>query len=91
MAKNVSEFYFETGIIRRLNEGNFKPFEDFFLKRVQDKLEPVFNSQNTLSLKQKYREVLVLFDTRTQIEFRFLIFSHRVHQFGHSRGEIRFP
>ena len=78
MSKNVSEFYFETGIIGRVNEGNFKPFEDFFLKRVQDKLQPVFDSQNTLPFKQKFREVLVLFDTRTQIEFRFLIFSHCV-------------
>ena len=33
MSKNVSEFYFETGIIRRVNEGNFKPFEDFFLEK----------------------------------------------------------
>ena len=78
MSKNVSEFYFETGIIRRVNGGNFLTFEDFFWKRVQDKLQPVFDSQNTLSFKQKYREVLVLFGTQTQTEFRFLIFSHRV-------------
>ena len=44
MSKNVSEFYFETGIVRRVNEGNFKTFEVFFLKRVQDKLQPVFDS-----------------------------------------------
>ena len=45
MWKNVSEFYFETGIIRRVNEaGNFSTIEIFFLKRVQDKLQPVFDS-----------------------------------------------
>ena len=45
MWKNVSEFCFETGIIRRANEAStFSTFEIFFLKRVQDKLQPVFDS-----------------------------------------------
>ena len=44
MSKNVSEFYFKNGIIGRVNEGSFKTFEVFFLKRVQDKLQPVFDS-----------------------------------------------
>ena len=33
MSKNVSEFYFEAGIIRRVNEGNFLTLEVFFLEK----------------------------------------------------------
>ena len=53
MSKNVSEFYFETGIIRRVNKGNFQTFEDFFLTRVQDKLQPVSESRNTFVFQAK--------------------------------------